>query len=494
MVVAASMAPVQARGGGLEIPDNGTRSVGRGGAYAAAVDEPSAVYYNPAALTQIDGFALTVNANLWIYDIAFQRAPLTSEVIGGTEVTYPFEPTEGSGVFPAPMLFASHDFGLEDWGFGVGFYGPSAIGGTSYGAPDVETLGSQNIMDETPRDFGHGYLQEDSNMLLVYFSGAVGYDFGPIQLGLTLQLAWMNTSFTNAADGGGVTDTEANSIEEPSLYTRNTLEVSGVAPTGIFGVRVQPIEPLTLSLSYRPRFKIEADGELTILFPPALEDLVAHTDQGAHLTTTFPDVVRFGARWAFIKDGRELADIELDVVYEHWSITEDFHIQFDGKIDVTILDEQRRLPDVIIPKGFDNTLSVRLGGDVNITDAVTVRAGAFYEGAANGEFFDQGSVSPGFANLDFFPFRRVGVALGASYMIGDWSIDLAYMHIFMPQWVEDEGQIDVLFPLWVCQDPQTPQQQAACDGRESSPLHAVNNGTYDVGYDLVSLGFTLNID
>lgn len=486
--------PAHSFAGGMEIPDNGTRSVGRAGAYSAAVAEPSALYYNPAGLSQVEGFGLTVNANLWLYDILFQREPYTAELLAGSETTYPFEVSENeNSFFPAPMLFASHDFGLEDWDFGLGVYGPSSIGNLAFGTPDLEELGDLSTDDTTARDYGHGYMIEDTNMLLVYFSGGAAYNFGPVQIGLTLQLAWLKAEFTNGADGGGVSDALASSVEEPSVYTRNMIEASGVAPTGIIGVRYQPFDALTLALSYRPRFSFEATGDLTIIFPPALEDLVSLTESGLTLELTMPDVIRFGARWAFISGGKEVADIELDVVYETWSLTESIVATFDGSIDVSLFNEQRKLPQVVLPKYFNDTLSLRLGGDVHVTDALTVRAGTFYEGAANGEFFSQGSTSPGFTSLDFMPFQRFGVSLGASYVIGDWSLDAAWMHIFSPETVEDNGQVDILFPLWTCQDPQTPQIEEQCNDRDDSPFHAVNNGRYDVDYDLFSVGFTLNI-
>ena len=477
------------------MPDNGTRSIGRGGAYAAAVDEPTAIYYNPAALTEIDGFALTASANLWFFDVMFQRAPFTTELLSGDETTYTFAPAESeNSFFPAPMIFASHDFGLEDWGFGLGIYGPPAIGDIRFSAPELDDLANVSMEDTAPRDWGHGFLMEEESMMLIYFSAAVAYDFGPLQAGVTLQLGWLNTLFTNGADGGGVSDSHSDSDEEPSVYTRNTLDVSGFAPTVIVGLRSQPIAPLTLALSYRPRHSFNAPGELNIEFPPALIDFVSLTEKGAQLAMTMPDVVRFGARWAFISGGREVADIELDVVYEAWSLLEEFHITFDGSIDVNIMNEKREVPDVHMLKHFNDTLSLRLGGDVNITDTLTVRAGAFYEGAANSEFFSEGTTAPGYANIDFSPFQRIGVGLGGSYTIGDWTLEVAWMHIFSPEWEETDGQVDVLFPLWVCQDPQLSEQVTACSERTSSPFHAANNGRYEISYDLVSVGFTLNFE
>jgi long-subunit fatty acid transport protein len=478
--------------------------MGRGGAYAAAVDEPSAIYYNPAALSLIDGFALTLNANLWFYDLTFQRADFSAEVFG-QEQTYPMVPAENENAFfPAPMLFLSHDLGLEDFGFGLAVYGPSSVGERSFNQPDLEVLAGQAATDETPRDWGHGYLVESSELLLFFAAAAVSYDFGDLQVGLTLQLASLNTTFKNAADGGGFSDAFEDANESPSLYTKTTLIVSGLAPSGVLGLRYQATPELTFALSYRPRIEFEADGFVEMGLPVGVEPLVEIVDDGsrapddcvacasATLLTTIPDVVRFGARYAFVDGETEVADIELDLVYEAWSEMEAFQVDVDGH--VLAIGQTRAIPQIIIPKGFDDTLSIRLGGDVRVNDDLTVRAGAYLEGAANGEFFSQGSTRPGFANIDFTPFSRVALSVGGSYRIGDFSLDLALMHVFPSEVVESDGQVPILYPLWICNDPQTDSQAADCDGREAPPHHSVNNGVYNAGYDLISVGFTVNIE
>jgi long-subunit fatty acid transport protein len=498
-IAAATLVPAALLAGGLEVPDNGTRAVGRAGAYAAAVAEPMAVYYNPAALSLLDGFALTLNANLWFYDASFQRDPFTVELIPGLQTTIPFERAHnGAPFFPAPMLFASYDFGLQDWGFGLGVYGPSAIGRRDFGGPDLAELAEIQARDANPRDWGHGYLTESTDILLIFYSLAAAYDFGPVQLGLTLQLAHMMLEFTNGADGGGVLDALSNADEAPSLYTRARMEASGLAPTGIVAVRVQPIRPLTFALSYRPRVALEGDGDLFVTFPVALDGDVFLTDTAATLSLKLPDIFRFGLRWAFFDGDREVADLELDLVYEAWSQLESFEVDVKGDLQIGFLGQTRDIRPIEIPKGYDDTLSVRLGGDVRITNEFLVRAGAFYEGAANGRFFDQGTTRPRFANLDFTPFRRLGLSLGASYELEApalpeghaLSFDLAYMHVFSQDLRVTDGAINILFPLWLCDDPQTDSDRSACQTRTSSPVHPVNEGSYSVAYDVLSVGLT----
>ena len=41
--------------GGFDLPDNGARAVGRGGSYVVGVSDPTAIYYNPGALSKQRG-------------------------------------------------------------------------------------------------------------------------------------------------------------------------------------------------------------------------------------------------------------------------------------------------------------------------------------------------------------------------------------------------------------------------------------------------------
>src|SRR3954452_9713138 len=40
---------------GFRVPEQGTAAAARGNAFAATADDPSAIYYNPAGITQNDG-------------------------------------------------------------------------------------------------------------------------------------------------------------------------------------------------------------------------------------------------------------------------------------------------------------------------------------------------------------------------------------------------------------------------------------------------------
>src|SRR6185369_8597989 len=66
--------PTRAFAGGLEFPGTGTEPLGRGAAFTAKADDPTAVEYNVAGLARQRGTRLLFDANLVFSSFDFQRA------------------------------------------------------------------------------------------------------------------------------------------------------------------------------------------------------------------------------------------------------------------------------------------------------------------------------------------------------------------------------------------------------------------------------------
>ena len=97
----------------------------------AGADDLTAMHYNPGALARQRGTTFLYNHNLTFHRATFHRAPLTAEVWGVDET---FEPVKDRRkLFPLGLfLVVASDFGLKNWTFGAGIYGPSAVGRHDY--------------------------------------------------------------------------------------------------------------------------------------------------------------------------------------------------------------------------------------------------------------------------------------------------------------------------------------------------------------------------
>ena len=58
LLLALCVVPETALAGGFEVPAAGAHSLGRGGAWSARADDPMALLYNPANLTELRGVQL----------------------------------------------------------------------------------------------------------------------------------------------------------------------------------------------------------------------------------------------------------------------------------------------------------------------------------------------------------------------------------------------------------------------------------------------------
>src|ERR1035437_9424768 len=99
---------------GLRIPNQDASAIARGNAFVATADNPSAIYYNPAGITQLEG--QNIRAGMYL-------------VSGGYDFTSPSGQTAraNSDFQPVPQLyyvFSREDFPLS---FGLGLYAPYGL-------------------------------------------------------------------------------------------------------------------------------------------------------------------------------------------------------------------------------------------------------------------------------------------------------------------------------------------------------------------------------
>jgi len=99
---------------GTRLPDQNAAATARGEAFVATADNPSAIYYNPAGITQLEGDQIVVGA----YVISFK-----------TEYTSPSGVKAETDNDPqaAPRVFYTHQFSDERFVAGFGFYTPYGL-------------------------------------------------------------------------------------------------------------------------------------------------------------------------------------------------------------------------------------------------------------------------------------------------------------------------------------------------------------------------------
>ena len=498
--------------GGYEIPENTTRALGRAGANIASVDDASAIYLNPAGMASVDGVSISFSLNLPLVMQRMQRSPL-HYAAQNTLNEYTIEYTEERNklsFMPAPMLFVAYDFGLKNTVFGFGAYGPSASPSSRWPMLSEDNLAPSPTSPVRTHEGSTAYQMIRSNLLVVYPSFTVAHKFEDIGLSIggALQIAYGYTDVAVGLEGitgiqtlGDATvrtpDNPSGVLftEDPASFVEARVRTGGFGITGNFGLRYEPSESWAVGLSYRPAHKIRMKGTFEMIESPALQafDLQLVSDE-ARMTVQMPHVLRGGVAYRHVVDGFEVFDLELAATYEMWSIVNKMIAETPGPIS-SVAFANREIANVEIPFYFKNTVSLRLGGDYNgLLDRSTgqglvLRGGLFWE--SNGQPKE-------YSNIFFMPYQRVGLSAGLSYNFQRVSLDFGVLWLHAFERTVDNGELNIINPLWVCLDPNAlPGQEAAlaaaCEANGgASPYHAVNNGTFKSDHLSISAGMTWN--
>lgn len=471
--LACLILPNIALGAGFEIPENTTRSVARGGTGAVTKADPSALYFNPALLPRANGTQILLDLNLLTHDVTFSRNDLVLE-----NTTREFEPTSNtSGLFAAPFLAISHDFGLDDLGVAVGIFGPSAYGKQCFGEWD----GSE-CQFEYSNSAKHMMLSSD--IIEVYFTAGAGYRFdlgnaGALSVGVAAALAWQRTNFSVVVDEVQVAPPFNEDPANQSLLEARNLQ--DFQPTGFFGLTWEH-SGFRVGASYRPPISWETTGEFELDLPETFEGLAEIEGNTLNFNTEQAGSLRAGVVYEHGAhpgiEGAPKFDIEFNFVWEDWSRLEYFYIEPDVRLLVAGVEQP--LNAVVQPKQWKDTYSFRLGGSYAPLPWLTTFAGGAWESAAQPEAF---------TNVDFASWERTTLGIGAALHLVDWlDIELAYSAIISPDRNVTDGEVYQPIPTSGCTGPD--YQEDACATKGTPPGNPQNEGEWSTFSQIFSVGTT----
>lgn len=404
--------------------DSNARGIGRGGANIIGADDLSAQYYNPAALMNITRPEL--NLNVWTVGqyINFDRADdYGPDGTQGTdddsqgvfqpvenEAAWIIEPTLG---FATPLRGLSP--ALKGTTLAIGMYLPTS--------PNMayDPYGAQR------------YSLISSGVKQIYAGPSVAQKIGPVTIGAGLQYTFLQVDESLAAvatiDG---TPTATEGSDNPTNDIN--IDVSTIDPFALSwnaGIIVTPVPWLQFGGSVQPAIHYEAPGSLTTTFNSQHIFLSAlaedtYTDDDVTLVLTMPWIVRGGVQVI----PSDKARIELSGTWTQWSKLSDLTIT-DVDLTLTHKEGQPLLPvdltvtdDIVQKTGFQDAVSLRLGGDYKINDIVTVRAGANYESSAIPTSWQGSSIVDG---------NKFGFGLGGTVTIAKRvSLDASFGEQFLP--------------------------------------------------------------
>ena len=428
---------------GYYLLDSGTRGATRAGAFVAGVNDLSAQYYNPAGLIRLEQTQALLNFTLVSQSVDFTRKDYDSA--GNLDLTYDSVSNQDPPM-PVPMFGVASRFGMPNTVLAFGLYTPSAptLGYPAEGAQRYTLIDSLILKGSLGPSFAHRF----SDWLTV--GGGVAASFVSADYGLTL-----TTCGDTAICGASAEDPAGDSAYDVDVILAMRDPVRFEWNVGLL---VEPTDKLAVGFSMNPPLNVSGTGTITAQFGEehflvTNELLTASefTDDQVTVLQTLPWVFRLGAQLS----PNERLSVELAGVYETWGMTDetrvtDVNIEMGINQDSTLLSlaGDADIPesvvvedDIILPLGFSNTWSARLGGDYVINDLLTARGGVAYE---------TGAVPPTTQSVSSIDGNKFIFALGGTVTLKErLDFDLGFMQSrLQPRTIQNSEVKQIVIPLF----------------------------------------------
>jgi long-chain fatty acid transport protein len=379
LVSGALLANGEARGAGFSLQENDAKSLGMSNAFTATADNPSAVYYNPAGMAQLDGL----------------QGELTLVLI---DINGDYDPDPGEGadadldiLAPVPSVFGTLEL-TENLYLGIGTFAPFGLSvdwGNRYGGRYIVDEASIEVI-ETNGVFAMK-IPFGENMLALSAGASVIQAKARLKRNIDQRAVGAPDAYAEVHLG-----TESNYIDWRwnAAFLLTLLDGS-----------------LRIGASYRHSvddLTVEGRAEF-INTAPAIRAVLPRAS-AARADTALPNEVRAGIAFNPLEE----LTVEVDYKWTNWSMTGDMPIRFrraDGTRDESVLRFD-----------FDDTSFVAIGAEYRlIKDFLALRAGVYWDESPQ----RPRTVSPALPDND-----RVGFSLGIGLTpTKNTFVDFGYLYV-----------------------------------------------------------------
>ncbi len=469
--------------GGLEVPDVGVVALGRGGAFTARADNPTAIHYNPAGLYKARGRNILIGASFMNLNLDFQRKGGDAYEFGPDHTvlnpTMDYSNVDQFNPTPQPFQSISGEHKLSaaptlasTWGDFLYVKGLTVAMGL--------VTPSGFARPKFSKDGPGRYAAQGVNTMVGYSGIGVAYKINRyIQIGGMYQncFFWMKAK---VAIRPGLSENDTSQYNEnlggDAQQTIDVIDV--ITPTGTLGVMSHPLDWLEIGAAVKFPSLIEAEGSVSYDAPSDTyknSGLVSGHDK-AVFRTLFPWVVRTGVRFI-----HRYFDLEVNYVWENWGAFQGPRFEMDAEVSRDLDDSTAAklwMPDTRVIKNFRDSHSIRLGSDIEVwPDNIAVRLGGYYQSSAYPKNYNTFSID--------YPFgEQIGTGLGLTWHAHErLDINASYLHVF---------QFDVEVKEGIQQQIGMPAEGAS--GELNKKIgNTINNGSYAVNINMFALSLEIHI-
>lgn len=371
-VLAVLLLTTYASAAGFWVPEfPGGAALGMSMAFAGQADDLSALYFNPAGITQLNGTILSIQATAIIYSVEFNR--YSSDIA---------ETAKGPAF--VPYIAMTHDFGSERWNFGFAFY---SVFGLNFVYPNA---GQQR------------YLVQEVDLMAPTFNPKMAYAVNDrLSVALGLKASKLSIQLDKAFDTG-------YGIREHDINT--SMSGSAVSYGYDLSLLYRINDRVRIGLVYDSKISYSADNvELDVQYPAILplEDKII----SGKADMSLPASLRLGV---YFKPFDKFA-FNIDINWMNWKEWDEIIVNIDEPVVPGTSQE------IILKRYWNDSFAYRMGGEYYYSDDLTLRGGISYDAkAADDEWLE-----PGVPDTNKF-----NIALGLGYKINNLQLDLAVLYFF----------------------------------------------------------------
>lgn len=365
-------------------------AMARAGAVTATIDDPSAIWHNPAGLTATEGTYFLGSFTL-IRPAARYVGPgfPSTNPNPGSNVTAPAK----SPLIPVPAAFVAHALSPKAV-VGFGFYVPYGLA----------------VNWEDPTHFVGRTVSQEADLRAYFMTPTIALrlsDKVSVALGVSLVPSTVFLKRTVGASDNGEVLLRNEAGEEAQVEISG--DAFGVGMTA--GVQVSLIDHLVLGLVYRSAIALDFSGDANFILPSGTPAEIAANfpDQTGSASLTIPHTLNLGAGWKTNE-----FTVELSGSISFWNSTKELAINFDTG---------RPSPVSSSPLDWNVVPRIVLSGEYWF-DQIAVRAGLGYDVSP----IPTETLDPTLPDAD-----RILLSLGAGYNFGMFQVDLAYLAILLQE-------------------------------------------------------------
>ncbi len=367
---------------GFQINEHGARGMAMAGAYTAVALDGSAMFYNPAGLSQLSGTQFVLGTTLISPSATFRG--VTPDID-----EYQME----SALFTPINIYITHQLS-DKWALGIGVNNQYGLGTTW----DENWIGR--------------YLAIDTEVQTFYFSGGASYKFSEeFSLGVT-------ASYVH----GSVSILKKNPLSPFEGDAK--IDLSGTAGSFAYsvGLLYKPSETLSLGLDFRSGTNLTFTGDAAVDAPAQFEGLIPFGSVEAPLSLPYNATIGIGLQT------NEKLTLSADFQYIGWSSYDKMEITF-----IDYLEDGKPYVSTSI-RDYKDSWIARLGAEYSLSQAFDLRGGILYDrNPVKDEW-----VEPSLPDAD-----RWGLNIGFGYKFTpNLVLDFAYMFLRFDERTIENSQVD----------------------------------------------------